>query len=70
MLEELRAKAHYNLKESQVHRRLADIVSQAVRAEEQQEEEQEEQEVVVVQPPTMDNDETVISVHSNISYDT
>jgi hypothetical protein len=71
VLEELKRKVVYHGKESQVHRRLLDIVIH-LREEQEEQEEQQEQEVQVVKEPARDNEQSVISVNSSTtaSFDT
>ena len=74
VLEELKRRVVYHGKESQVHRRLLDIVIHLPEEEEEQQEQQEQQEeeVQVVKEPARDNEQSVISVNSSTtaSFDT
>jgi hypothetical protein len=68
ILEELNKRVQYHDRESQVHKRLADIIGQLP----EEQEEEEEPEVVVVEALRQDNEQSVISVNSSTtaSFDT
>ena len=77
VLEELKRRVVYHGKESQVHRRLLDVVvnlpeEQEIPEEQDEQEEQQEEEVQVVEVPARENEQSVISVNSSTtaSFDT